>query len=520
MVNRGTLSPMTYICESGERPEPAREGNPMKSPHIVILMGGMLLLTLIIPAFAADEGILNDANITLAVDRHLLADEGVFSHLIDIATENGVVMLTGTVDHLLARERATKIAARIKGVRDVVNNLEVQPPLPLDEPLVRADPALADTQIRQYVQQALQTDPAVQADQVEVAVTDRIVSLTGTVDSWQSKALVARVVSGVKDIRALENQLSFPMVERPDAEIEQDIRNRLRWDVWVDAGLITIRVADGHVNLSGKVKSMAEKLRSAADAWVAGVGSVDADEIEVAWWIRDELRRLLTDPPPSDEAIAQAVANAFRYEPRLAPSPPGVSVDGGIVTITGAVDHLAAKQTAEDSAKDIVGVWRVMNHLRVRPPSPPSDAQIAKTLEAALVRDVFVERHEIKVAVRNGKVTLVGPVDSHFERRRAAAVAARVGGVIESVNHLVIPQTLPEKLDWQIRLDLDQRLWWSPFVDSEAIEVSVEDDVATLTGIVDNWLEHSVATRSAYEAGALQVRDRLKIRRGPAFYRP
>jgi osmotically-inducible protein OsmY len=58
------------------------------------------------------------------------------------------------------------------------------------------------------VQQALQTDPAVPADQVEVAVTDRTLSLTGTVDSWQSKALVARVASGVKDIRALENHLT------------------------------------------------------------------------------------------------------------------------------------------------------------------------------------------------------------------------------------------------------------------------------------------------------------------------
>jgi hypothetical protein len=50
--------------------------------------------------------------------------------------------------------------------------------------------------------------------------------------------------------------------------------------------------------------------------------------------------------------------------------------------------------------------------------------------------------------------------------------------------------------------------------------VSAEDNVAILTGILDNWLEHSIAIRSAYEAGAADVRDRLKIRRGPAFYRP
>ena len=113
---------------------------------------------------------MSDFSITLAIDRHLLSDEGVFSHLIDVTTENGIVMLTGTVDHLLAKEQATKIAAYIKGVRAVVNNLEVKSPLPLDRPFIQEELVLADSQIRQYVQQALQTDPAVQADQVEVAV--------------------------------------------------------------------------------------------------------------------------------------------------------------------------------------------------------------------------------------------------------------------------------------------------------------------------------------------------------------
>jgi osmotically-inducible protein OsmY len=54
-------------------------------------------------------------------------------------------------------------------------------------------------------------------------------------------------------------------------------------------------------------------------------------------------------------------------------------------------------------------------------------------------------------------------------------------------------------------------------VDSEAIEVSTEGEVATLTGTVDNWLEHSLTIRSAYEAGRARVRDRLRVRRGPAF---
>jgi hypothetical protein len=56
--------------------------------------------------------------------------------------------------------------------------------------------------------------------------------------------------------------------------------------------------------------------------------------------------------------------------------------------------------------------------------------------------------------------------------------------------------------------------------EGEGLSVAVEDGVATLTGIVDNWLEHRIAIESAYEAQARYVRDRLKITQGPAYYRP
>ena len=47
-------------------------------------------------------------------------------------TAAGVVVLSGFVDHLLAKERAQQRAERIKGVRGVVNQLVVKPVLRAD----------------------------------------------------------------------------------------------------------------------------------------------------------------------------------------------------------------------------------------------------------------------------------------------------------------------------------------------------------------------------------------------------
>ena len=72
---------------------------------------------------------IEDKNITLAVERKLLADASVPSHYIDVKTDNGIVTLLGTVDNILAKDRATKIAESIKGVRSVVNTITVKPML-------------------------------------------------------------------------------------------------------------------------------------------------------------------------------------------------------------------------------------------------------------------------------------------------------------------------------------------------------------------------------------------------------
>jgi osmotically-inducible protein OsmY len=111
-------------------------------------------------------------------------------------------------------------------------------------------------------------------------------------------------------------------------------------------------------------------------------------------------------------------------------------------------------------------------------------------------------------------------VDSHFEKDRAEEVASRVIGVVEIANLVDVLFTAPRKFDWQLRLDINQKLLWNPFVDSEAITVSVDDGVASLAGKVDNWLAHRLAIQNAYDARAARVRDHLQVTRGPQHDQP
>jgi osmotically-inducible protein OsmY len=468
-------------------------------------MTGCLLFVFPLAGMALE---INDRNITWAVMADLISDQAVPAHLIDVDTETGIVSLTGSVDNLLAKERATAVAERIKGVRSVVNRITVRPPVRTDE------------EIRSDIERALLSDPATEHYEVEVTVNDGKVTLRGSADSWAEAQLCEEVVKGIKGVKDFKNEIEVTFkVKRPDSEIKAEIERRLKWDVWVDNAFINVDVKNGTVTLSGTVPSAAEKSRAYGDALVAGVTSVEHSPLKVDWSLRDKMRRTQRYTPQSDEEIKKAVIDAFFYDPRVLSFDIGVEVSEGVVTLTGIVDNLKAKKAAEHDAKSAVGVWRVKNFIRVRPKGQLSDKKIGTNVKNALLWDPYVDRYEILVSVVNGKAYLSGTVDSSYERLRAEEAASGASGVVEVKNNLKVSEVFGWKTDWEIEQDVEDQLWWSPFVDSDEVSVTVKDGVATLTGTVDSWRERGAATDNAYEGGAREVHNHLKVRYGPAYYR-
>jgi osmotically-inducible protein OsmY len=489
----------------------------------------LLILGLALADVPADgaKPVLTDKAIGDKVQDELEADPGVQATRVNIVVNRGVVTLTGEVDNLLARERAAAVAETVKGVRAVVNTMKVVPPF-----------LLRDWEIKEIVEDALLEDPATDSYEVRVTVSGNVVTLTGTVDSWQEKHLAEKVSKGVKGVTEVNNQLAVRYDEtRPDIEIKADVEQILKWDALVDHEMIRVEVKEASVKLSGTVGSAAEKSRAVLGAHVTGVKSVDSTELEVEGWARDERMRKTKYVHKSDEDIRKAVADALRLDPRVRYFNVYPEVSSGYVTLRGEVSNVRAKSAAEQDAWHTVGVKYVQNRLKVRPLTQVSDPKIEERVRKALLRDPYVEKSEITVQVFNGIVKLYGTVDSSFEKRRAEEAASRVKGVVGITNNLLvsreyeIPVTDPYLDPWerdgarpytyhppypltrdeQIKKDIEDELWWSPFVDLSDISVSVDNGVATLTGTVQSWSEYRAARENAYEGGAIFVHNRLRV---------
>lgn len=71
---------------------------------------------------------LDDSTITASVKSKLVADKAANLTRVDVDTNNGTVYLNGTVETPEQRARAEQLAWQASGVKNVVNNLQVQVP--------------------------------------------------------------------------------------------------------------------------------------------------------------------------------------------------------------------------------------------------------------------------------------------------------------------------------------------------------------------------------------------------------
>ena len=467
----------------------------------ISLIISMSVMILVIPGlvYAAEE--LRDEDITKKIEASLTWDDAVSPHLIDVQTTNGIVTLSGSVDNILSRDRAVKICESIKGVRAIVNRIEVRP---VD---------VADKEISKDVENALLLDPVTESHEINVNVKNGKVSVSGTVNSWAEKQIASQVVKGIKGVRTVENDIVVEYAEkRSDQDIKADIKRRLQLDPYIDDGLITVQVENGNVTLNGSIGSLAEKSYAYSDSWVNGVKSVDFDELEVKWWLEDKLKREDKYAEKTDFELQEAIKDALLYDPRTVSFKIDVVVMNRIATLNGVVDNLSAKKAAEKDARNTIGILHVNNYLKVRPEELPTDDKLEMNISNALLRDPIVNRFDISVTVLNKKAYLYGVVDKGYEKIRAESVVSSVPGVVEVSNNITVrPFEWTWKSDEQIKNDIEDEFFWSLLVDGGDIDVSVTEGTAELKGSVDDWGEYYAAVDNAFEGGALNVEAHLKV---------
>jgi hyperosmotically inducible protein len=120
----------------------------------------------------------------------------------------------------------------------------------------------------------------------------------------------------------------------------------------------------------------------------------------------------------------------------------GFRVDGGTVTLVGAVTNPTLKSDAENVAKRVEGVTQVNNQIEVLPLSP-MDWQIRRAEARAIYGSPQIgDRYgnqalpPIHILVKNGHVTLEGVVASEFDKNFIGTRANTVSNVFSVTNNL------------------------------------------------------------------------------------
>lgn len=211
----------------------------------------------------------------------------------------------------------------------------------------------------------------------------------------------------------------------------------------------------------------------------------------------------------SDSRLRTAVAMQIDWEPEVVSRDISVAAHEGVVTLTGFVHHYHERTAAERAAKSVYGVKAVANDIEVKTALARTDPEIARDVVHAMSVDATIPENRIKVAVKDGFVTLEGKVDWNFQRVGAAACAERITGVRGVVNGIVV-KTGATPADVKIRIE--EALKRSAEVDSRRISVTASDGTVTLTGNVRSWFEREEAERAAWAApGVSKVVDQIAV---------
>lgn len=197
-----------------------------------------------------------DVRVRDSVMRQLDWDPGVDASAIGVVASEGVVTLTGYIGTYAGKLAAERAAKRVRGVRGVANELEVQPSLE------RTDTDIAMDAIRAIEMRS--TIPGT----VQASVHHGHVTLTGKVPWLLQKSEAESAVRHIRGIRGVFNH-----IEVVPRAVERDVRHRiveaLHRNADLDARHLTVTASGDTVTLGGTVgtwlqRDAAERAASSA----------------------------------------------------------------------------------------------------------------------------------------------------------------------------------------------------------------------------------------------------------------
>ena len=215
---------------------------------------------------------------------------------------------------------------------------------------------MKDSELRQDILDELEFEPSIDANDIGVAVEDGIVTLSGHVPSYSQKVTVERLVSHLKGVRGIaeEIEVRYPMhgPGTADDEIAARVVNTLKWSTVVPDGKVQVKVQKGWVTLTGKLDWNYEK-----------VGVVDAiKDIKGIVGITNQIE-LVTRLSSTD--VKKRIEDALKRNAAVEAGGIKVDVAGNKVIIKGRVKAWSERKLVEQAVWATPGVTNVSDQLMV-----------------------------------------------------------------------------------------------------------------------------------------------------------
>lgn len=214
----------------------------------------------------------------------------------------------------------------------------------------------------------------------------------------------------------------------------------------------------------------------------------------------------------SDSQLQEDVLKELTWDSRLDASNVRVTVDAGVVMLTGKVTSYVQKVAAAEAAHRVWGVLDVADDILVELPGTitVTDAEIAHAVRTALMLDATIPGAQIQSTVSDGWVTLEGQVDLWRQYQEAEHTVRNITGVVGISNKIsVTPQMITTDL---VRSAIEEAIERQAERTAERIRVAVCDGVVTLAGKVRSLREkQAVLAAIGHAPGVVTVDDQLVV---------